>query len=112
MNRTLALSLAAAATLFAAPFAEAAHVDVGIAVSPGATVIAQRPAYMPSYRPTYAPAYAPAYAPTYAPQRLVYAPPPFYAPRPRIWLPPLPPLPRLPWGWHHDHWHHDGRWSR
>ncbi len=104
MKGLFVLVFAAAATLAGASAAQAAPVgwSIGIDVPP---VVA--PAYVgyPSY-----------------------APPVLYAPRPRLWLPPLPPLPRLSWygrdrwhdrdrdGWRdrgHDGWHdrdrgHDG----
>jgi hypothetical protein len=114
MKRPLVLALAAAATLFGATAANAARVDwsIGINVPPVGAVVS----------PAYA-GYAAYAAPVgYAPlPRFVVSPPPIeYLPRPHLWLPPLPPLPRLAWfdhghehGWGHDHerWHdsHDGR---
>ncbi len=69
MKRPLVLACAAAATLFAASAAQAAHVNwsVGISVPPVATVISEGPAYYP--------------APVrYAPPPVVYEPAPVYAP--------------------------------
>ena len=105
MQRSLVLAVAAAATLFTASAANASRVDwsIGIAVPPVATVVSSRPGYYsePAYYP--APAYyAPSAYPAYYPPRVDYAP------RPRIWLPPPPPLPRLAWFHGHDRWHHDG----
>ncbi|MDQ2734982.1 MAG: hypothetical protein M3Y55_08350 [Pseudomonadota bacterium] len=114
MKRTLVLALAAAATLFGATAAQAARVDgsVGINVPPVGAVFA--PAY------TGYPAYAApvGYAPRsrYVEPAPVYLPRPiFYAPRPRIWLPPLPFFGQG--RWHddgHGHGDHDGRvgWRR
>jgi hypothetical protein len=111
MKRTLVLALAAAATLFGATAAQAARVNwsVGIDVPVGAVV--------PSGYNGY-PAYAgyPGYAPpvVYAPRPRFVEPAPLYLPRPslyapRIWLPPLPPLPFFG----HDRWHHDEHgWRR
>lgn len=105
MKRTLVLALAAAATLFGATAAQAAHFSgsVGIDV----------PAVGVSFAPSYGEvAYASPFA--YAPRPRVivepapfYAPHPvFYAPHPRFWLPPAPPLPFFG----HDRWHDDSRW--
>jgi hypothetical protein len=114
MRRPLVLAIAASAAIFAATAAQAAPIgwSVGISVPPVGAVIA--PAY-----PGYA-GYA-GYAPA---PRLIVEPAPYYAPRPRVWMPPLPPLPI--WGgndrWRdggHEGWHdrredwrgdrHDGR---
>ena len=115
MKRTLVLALAAAATLFGATSAQAAHVNGSVGIDVPAVGVA----FAPSYG---GPAYAPQVA--YAPQPRVivepapfYAPRPvFYAPRPRFWLPPAPPLPFFGHdGWHDGgHWHHDDRagWRR
>src|ERR1700710_210882 len=104
MQRSFVLAAAAAATLLTATAANASRVNwsIGIDVPPIAAVVGA-PAY---YAPAYAPAHPPAAAspPAYSPPRVVYAP------RPRIWLPPPPPLPRLFFGggWRHDGWR-DGR---
>jgi hypothetical protein len=107
MQRKFLIAAAAAATLLTATAANASRVNwsIGIGVPPVAAVVGA-PAY---YAPAYAPAY---YPPAYYPPRVVYAP------RPRIWLPPAPPLPRLFFGggWRRGGWHgdHDGRvgWHR
>jgi hypothetical protein len=69
MKRPLVLACAAAATLFAASAAQAAHVSwsVGIDVPPVATIVSGGPAYYP--------------APVrYVPPPVLYAPAPVYAP--------------------------------
>lgn len=100
MQRSIVLAAAAAATLLTATAANAGRVDwsIGINVPPIAAVVGA-PAYYPGlayYNPT-------AY----------YAPPVVYAPRPRIWLPPPLPLPRIGWGWggEREHWARRG-WDR
>ena len=65
MKRPLVLALAAAATLFGATAAQAARVDGSIGIGVPPLVDASRP-------------------------RLIVEPAPYYAPRPRVWLPPLP----------------------
>jgi hypothetical protein len=111
MKRTLVLALAAAASLFGATAAQAARVDgsVGINVPPIGAVVQPGYAGYPAYASPVAYAPRPRFepAPVYLPRPILYAP------RPRLWLPPLPPLPVF-FGhdrWHdgHDHGEHDGR---
>jgi hypothetical protein len=107
MQRSFVLAAAAAATVLAAGAAHAGgRVDwsIGINVPPIAAVVSA-PAYYPA-RAYYSPAPYP--VETYYPSRVVYAP------RPRFWVPPLPPLPRFGFGWHREGWrdagwHGDGR---
>ncbi|MGZ3442653.1 MAG: hypothetical protein ACXVDD_24195 [Polyangia bacterium] len=104
MQRSLVIAAAAAATLFTATAANAHRVDwsIGINVPPVATVVSSGPVYYPAPTYTTEPVYyaPPVYSvPEYYPPRVVYAP------RPRLWLPPAPPL---PWFVGHDRWHHDG----
>lgn len=103
MQRSFVLAAAAAATVLAAGAAHAGgRVDwsIGINLPPVAAVVSG-----PGYgRP---PAYdAPAVYPVeaYHPSQVVYAP------RPRVWLPPPPPLPRFGFapGWHRDGWRDAG----
>ena len=103
MQRTFVLAAVAAATLLAAGAANAGgRVDWSIGINlPAVAAVVSGPGY---YRaPSY---YAPAVYPveTYYPPRVVYAP------RPRVWLPPPPPLPRFGFapGWHRDGWRNDG----
>ncbi|MCE9660718.1 MAG: hypothetical protein K8R60_19485 [Burkholderiales bacterium] len=121
MHRSLVLAAAAAATLFTATAANAGHVNWSVGINlPLAPVVSSGPAYYPAPAyygaPVYgAPTYYPEatyYAPSYYPAPVVYAPR-VYAPRPRVWLPAPPPLPRFgaPWrgqAWRggHDQQHH------
>jgi hypothetical protein len=99
MKRPLVLACAAAATLFAASAAEAAHVgwSVGINVPPVATYVSSGPAWYPA--------------------PLAYAPPPavYYEPVPVVvprygWAP-APRFYRVPPWRYHDRWHHEvGHW--
>jgi hypothetical protein len=95
MKRPLVLALAAAATLFGATAVQAARVDGSIGIGVPPLVDASRPRLIVESAPLFAP------------------PPLAYLPRLHVWLPPLPPLLRLPWIGH-DHRHHDGRigWRR
>jgi len=109
MQRSFVLAAAAAATLLTAGAAHAGGVNwsIGISAPPVTAFVGEAPYYAaPSY-------YA---APVYP--AAPYYPPRVYAPAPRVWLPPPPPLPRF-WGghgvgwrndgWRNDGWRHDGR---
>jgi len=107
MHRSLVLAAAAAATLMSATAAHAARVgwSIGIDVPPIAAVVSAPGVYVggPVYDPV--PTY---YAPRVVPVPAYYPPRYVYAPSPRVWLPPAPPLPRFI-GWHRDRddWRHD-----
>ena len=137
IKRPLLLVGVAAATLFAASAADAAHVgwSVGVNVAPVATVVSSDPAYVaalvpyasagvvystvPAYAaaPVYAPpaAYAGPYVDPYVVASGFYAAPVVVRPYYRRWAPqPVPhwaPVPRAPWD-HHDRWHHEVGYRR
>ncbi len=107
MQRSFVLAAAAAATVLAAGAAHAGgRVDwsIGINVPPIAAVVSA-PGYYPASPGYSAPRY---YAPAVYPVDTYYPPRVVYAPRPRIWLPPPPPLPRFGFGWHRDGWRDAG----
>ncbi|HEY3633419.1 MAG TPA: hypothetical protein VGK95_00060 [Caldimonas sp.] len=131
IKRPLLLLGVAAATLFAASAADAAHVSwsVGINVAPVATVVSSGPAYfaapvryapagvvystVPAYAaaPVYAPpvAYDEPYVDPYVVASGFYAPPVVVRPYYRRWAP--QPVPHAPWD-HHDRWHHEVGYRR
>ena len=121
MKRSLILAGAAAATLLAAPAAQAGGVSwsVGIHAPPVATYIAGGPGEHRHHRHYHrhprqhwhgghraydrpAPIYVPAPVHYDVPAPVWYGPAPVALPPPRIWHPPLP---RPPWAGHH-HWQH------
>ncbi len=100
MQRSFVLAATAAATFLAAGNAHAGgRVDwsIGINLPPIAAVVSAPGYYAPA--PVY-------YEQPMYPVQNDYPPRVLYAPRPRIWLPPPPPLPRFGFapGWHRDGW--------